>query len=494
MIAIGFFMLPYMLHSLGEDTYGLWILVSSIIAAFYVFDLGFANTITVFLSKSFSKKDAVAVNQTISTAFLIYCTLACVIFLASVIVALSVPYWAEKKELVRLMQILILITGGSLALEFPFKAFAGVAVAFYRFDLVSYSRLTFRLIGAGITILLIEKGFGLIGIAWGYFFVAGVSNFVFYWIARSVYGEMRVSISLVSRGVVKELLNFSLWTFVIDTAQILKGKIDIFIVGIFMSTTTLATYYVAVRLAESAIQFATHATSLSLPVFSKYQAQNNVQQLKRGVILFSRVNAMVGSLMLIGLGLLGLSFIKLWIGPEHDSALSYQCMITLLIGRFLFYQAAPSAAYLYVSGGHRYLAIVGIIEAVFAIALTYFLVRHTALGLFGAAIGMGAGNFLSRATVLMWVACQKIDYSITRLYRHLAPIAIFAIVLVSGSLMLPESVRSPETYIELVAYSLILGAAFVGGILFLLSNDERNIVAGVLPEKIAKLLWVRHNK
>jgi len=169
-IGIGLFMLPYMLNNLGEEKYGLWVLVGGIIASFYVFDLGFANSITVFLSKSLSKSDYVAANKTISTAFLIYCVLAFVIVLASAIVALSVPYWAEKKELITLTQILILLVGGGLALEFPFKAFAGVAVSFYRFDLVSYSRLTFRLIGAGVTIFLIEKGFGLLGIAWGWFF------------------------------------------------------------------------------------------------------------------------------------------------------------------------------------------------------------------------------------------------------------------------------------------------------------------------------------
>jgi len=463
-VGVGFFMLPYMLNNLGADKYGLWVLVGGIIAAFYVFDLGFANSITVFLSKSLSRSDYSTANKIISTAFVIYCVLAFVIVLASVIVALSVPYWSEKKELITLTQILILLVGGGLALEFPFKAFAGVAVSFYRFDLVSYSRLTFTLIGAGVTILLIEKGLGLVSIAWGWLFVAGVSNVVFYLIARGLYREMRVSITLVSRETVRELLNFSLWTFVIDTARIIRSRVDIIVVGIFMSAATLATYYVAVRLAEFAFQIMTKTTNFSLPIFSHYQAQENVGQMRRGVILFSRLNAMVGTLMLIGLTLLGFSFIKIWIGPEHNTELSYQCMMILLVGRLLYFQAIPSTTYLYVSGSHRYVAMVGLLEAVFAIALTYMLVQHTTLGLLGAAAGMSIGNLFSRAILLTRKACRQMGYSMLRFYRYLMPIAIYAIILISVGLMFPENYRSPETYFELLAYGAILGTVIVSGL------------------------------
>ena len=48
-IAIGVFMLPFMVSHLGEDLYGLWVIIGGLTASLYILDFGFAAAVARFL-------------------------------------------------------------------------------------------------------------------------------------------------------------------------------------------------------------------------------------------------------------------------------------------------------------------------------------------------------------------------------------------------------------------------------------------------------------
>ncbi len=484
-IAIGFCMLPYMVRHLGEDVYGLWIVVSGITSAFYIFDLGFASSITVFLTRFFTQKDTAAINRTLSTAFMIYCGLGGAILVAAYTASCMVQYWTVKPESQALASALILVTGASLALEFPFKAFAGVAVAHYRYDLVSWSRLVFKLVNTAATVTLLELGYGLLEVAWAAFFIDGFSNLVFYGIARYLYREMRVSPALASRDTVKSLLNFSLWTFAIDSASIIKNRADVFVVAALLSTNTLTIYYVGVRLVDYAIELMGKATNMTTPVFSRYHAEGDLVETRNKVVLISRINCMFGGLVLVGLVTLGMPFIKVWMGPEFDAQLAWQSMVWLLVGKLVFFMLTPVSTCLYVHGDHRYLAVMGLVEAIISVVLTYVLVRFSDLGIVGAAIGMTACYYLTRASFVAWRLFRLIEMSAWSFYRALFPILAYAVALCLGMQALPEAWRSPASYFEVVWQASVILLVFCLGLLGLFSREERRIIKGLLPARLA---------
>ena len=59
LIIIGFFMLPFMVSNLGDELYGIWIIVSSITGALYIFDLGFASVKKLISRKQLISKHCI---------------------------------------------------------------------------------------------------------------------------------------------------------------------------------------------------------------------------------------------------------------------------------------------------------------------------------------------------------------------------------------------------------------------------------------------------
>src|SRR5690606_23553999 len=63
------------------------------------------------------------------------------------------------------LRTVIIIMGFTIAIEFPVKAFAGVATAHYRYDLLSTYRILFKVLSTAILILLLYLDYELVALA-----------------------------------------------------------------------------------------------------------------------------------------------------------------------------------------------------------------------------------------------------------------------------------------------------------------------------------------
>ena len=50
-IAVGFFLSPFVLHHLGDDAFGLWILIFSLTGYYGIFDFGIRSSLIRYVSK-----------------------------------------------------------------------------------------------------------------------------------------------------------------------------------------------------------------------------------------------------------------------------------------------------------------------------------------------------------------------------------------------------------------------------------------------------------
>ncbi|WP_074454383.1 lipopolysaccharide biosynthesis protein [Marinobacter sp. X15-166B] len=232
-IAIGFFMLPFLLNHLGEDIYGIWVLVGSITASFYLFDLGFASAVTRFIAAALTRKDKIEAQQVCSTAFILYCGLGVLIIVATCALALLTPNVTSNSENDRLIQLLIIITGLRIAIGFPFKSFAGIISYHIRFDLMAATRLFFVLASTIATVIAILTGKGIIAVAIIGLVSSFVSDIVFRVISSHMEPQVKIKLSSFSRSQLKALYSFSAWAFLIDISRLLQERAPVWSIGIF---------------------------------------------------------------------------------------------------------------------------------------------------------------------------------------------------------------------------------------------------------------------
>lgn len=313
-IVVAFFMMPFLIHELGDYWYGIWTVVGSLAAAYHLFDMGMASAVTRYVSRSFGLKDDHQANVTINTALAIYTAIAVVIVLISIIASYAARGFVDDAATKDVMQWLVLIIGVSVALEFPFNALAGVANAKLRFHQVALTRIAMTLIGAVLTWWAISEGYGVIALAVITFCTARLSNLLYFLICRAAFPELQFSRGLASGEKSKELFQYSAWSFVIAIAYQMRNNVDNFVVAGFLSAASVTPYAIGLRLVDYVAQFLSQATNMFVPIFTAYHAREDKTELHTKLQFVTRLNLVLALIAGGGLVIFGEAFINRWMG------------------------------------------------------------------------------------------------------------------------------------------------------------------------------------
>src|SRR5262245_19956671 len=84
---ISFLLMPFLIAHLGERWYGIWIVVTGLVANSYLLDMGMATAVTRYVAKSVAEGDSRGANQVINTCLVIYTVLACVIVVFTLVLS-----------------------------------------------------------------------------------------------------------------------------------------------------------------------------------------------------------------------------------------------------------------------------------------------------------------------------------------------------------------------------------------------------------------------
>ena len=85
--AVGLVILPFNIAHLGTAAYGLWMLTASITAYFSVLDMGYSGALVKFVAQYRAKRDARALNEILSTTFVVLASVGVLIYLVAIAIA-----------------------------------------------------------------------------------------------------------------------------------------------------------------------------------------------------------------------------------------------------------------------------------------------------------------------------------------------------------------------------------------------------------------------
>ncbi|TBW51591.1 hypothetical protein EZI54_17105 [Marinobacter halodurans] len=455
----GLIMMPLMIRILGEDLYGIWIVIGSIISSLYLFDIGLAASVTRFVSYALSQNDRERATKIVSTAFTIYSSLSVLIVLTSIGIALASSLIVNNPNNEQLVQILILIVGLNVAVEFPFKSYEGIAGYHLRQDLLSYSRIFFKITSTLVAAYLLFSGYQLIAVALVQFTSSFLTNFVFRYIAKYLEPEIGVNLRSVDKTTVKEIFGFSAWTFLMDLSRLLKERGDVWLVAALTSPAILTIYYVGVRLVDYGNQLLHKAFGFTLPIYTEAVAREDDEGLKQKVIMFLRLNTIVAGLMLSGAILFGHDVIRVWMGPKFNTDDAYIVLVILLTGRLTVFVTNPFGNVLFAMAKNRYQAMVAISETVSSLILIPLFMTFIGNPLLAASLAIALPFGITRTVLLPSYVARHSHLPMSLLYgtvmRPILPIAglAFGWYFVAGNIDWRTSVA--KVFIEIGVFCLL---------------------------------------
>jgi O-antigen/teichoic acid export membrane protein len=484
-IIVAFFMMPFLIHELGDHWYGVWTVVGSLAAAYHLFDMGMASAVTRYVSHSFSLNDDDGANTTINTSVAIYLSIAAVIAILTVAVSFIARGFIEAESDKDIVQLLVLIIGTSVACEFPFNALAGIAQAKLRFHHVAITRIVVTLLGALLTWWFISQGHGVVTLAVIAFGTARLSNIIYFAICRSAFPNMTFSKKFISGSKGRELFGYSIWSFVIAIAHQLRNNVDSFVIAGFLSAATVPHYVIGQRLVDYIIQLLSQATNMFTPIFTGYHAQGNITELREKLLFITRINLVLVMIASSGMFIFGQAFISLWMGPDY--AIAYWVMVILLTGRMLSVVNLTLTTTLYAVNRHRLLAKIEVVEVVMNLLLSLVLVQY--FGIIGVAMGTMIPQLFLRIFVLPVYACRAIGIPVRDYFLCLARPLASVITPLAAIYYWIQTGPQVESYIEIMTYAVIM-SVFTGiaGLKFGFSREQQSELRKLLPGKHLRAL------
>src|SRR5512133_2630027 len=119
-LGIGFVLTPFLLHRLGDSTYGLWVLVGSGVGYGALLDFGISSAITQYVSEYKARDQMEQAQSLVATGLSLYSFLGLVAVLLSIGLAPLFPVIFKLPEAQHVMAIrLIVLSGVGLGISIP---------------------------------------------------------------------------------------------------------------------------------------------------------------------------------------------------------------------------------------------------------------------------------------------------------------------------------------------------------------------------------------
>jgi O-antigen/teichoic acid export membrane protein len=368
------------------------------------------------------------------------------------------------------VKVALAIVGVNLAVTFPLMVFDGTLWASERFDLINFIDIPSTLARTLLSLLLVWRGYGLVGLA-VLGFVATTGNMLIKMgVSFHIDRSLRLGFGYVRKEIGKKLYGFGFWSFLLQIGREIRMQVGPLMVGTLMNVALVTPFSIAVRLINYAGQVLVASTGVLTPVATALHAQERHAEQRRLFVQGGKYCFALALYFIVLFLWLGEPLIHLWMGPKLESAV--KLLMILAIGEALPMSQWVTYSMILGRAQHWPSALATILESAAAIVLAMVLVKP--YGLEGICIGFAASGMICRGLFQIIYGCRMLKMSVGNYLLHAMLPALTAAILPAAGLALMVRWAAPGSWGQLFIYggvfSVVYGAI---GMLFLGWHDRR---------------------
>lgn len=423
-VLVGLFLMPFLIHGLGDRAYGLWTLVMSITAYYALLDFGITRAATRFLARAITRDDVSEANDVIATALVILLGMGGIGLLASIGIALGGTWLISDPGELWSFRLVVMILGADAVLLLPTMIINALLLAHYRFDVLSCVQLAALAVRTALFVILVLGGFSIVALA-----VAGigtniVSRILLAALARRLFPWIEVKPGLFCRRQARQLLDYGRHAFVAAFADRIRSNAGIIVVAAFLDLATVTHYGIAARIAQLFAEFMVQSLGVVGPLFMRSDALGDRAKTRAILLLTTRLSVLA-SVMTAGIiVMLGDDFIGFWIGEDYQDA--YWPLVILTVSLAAWLMQWPSVSALFATAKHEFYAYLGLAEAVASITLSTILVQFW--GMVGVSLGTAVPLLISMLGVQPRYVCRILGLERTAYYSEIGRAFFLAVL------------------------------------------------------------------
>jgi O-antigen/teichoic acid export membrane protein len=472
-LAVAFLLSPFLVHSLGDSGYGLWVLVLSVTGYMGLLDTGLRISIVKHTAESNARGDFETLNRVLFTGLSLYGSLSLIVVLLSLgAAAIFDNLFNVAAADMATGRLLVFIAGVNVALSLPLGVFGGLLAGLQRYDLLNRATILVLLARTAAVVVAVSSGYGVLTLGLIHVISQVLNAGLLLYYAKRQFPQLDLRPRKLEGPTVRNLYAYSGYIVLNNIAMFLLFYSGEVLVGAFIGTAAVTSYAIARSLVQYLSTIIGSMTQVFHPYASDQHERGNANAVAQALIVGTKTSLLIALPIGAAYLLVGPTFIKLWMGPayEHSAGL---ILALLTVPQIVWLSQSTAGNVLLGIGKHRLVTTVNLVTGIAGIAIGLVLVSY--FGAAGVALGMALPILISQAIVLPIGTARALRMTVFDYFTgaYLGP--ILAVIPFAATLFVISRL-SPATNLLLFALQVVVSLmAFVPAAFFLaFSREERH--------------------
>ena len=411
-LALGVLLSPYLIRKLGNEAYGLWALVFSLVEYFWVLDAGLRSAVVNFVARDLELDARESIRATMTTALAVYSGVAVLALAGTAGLAVWSPGWFQiSPALENSFRTLVLLVGSAWALSCMALPWRAALEAHQLFPVVNRIWIASQLFRVAGSFAVLAAGYGLVALGWVSFVcqilvaLASVAAF------HRAEPSLTVSRALATRGRLGEMARYGAHTLLSTVAQMGTKQSQPVLIGAQMPAAFIGYFAIPSKLMEYLVDAISRVGIIANPNAAALAARGEFNTIARQGILLNRYCFALFAPVSIFLLVFGEGLLRAWV-PTFVPY-SAPLLLPLVLGTaWAVAGQYVSASLLFGLAKHAAWAWLSLSEALVLLpGLAWALPRY---GLVGAAWVSAIAMVLFRGLAVPWYLCRALRFSPSR--------------------------------------------------------------------------------
>jgi O-antigen/teichoic acid export membrane protein len=450
-IVVAFVVTPIVVRGLGDQRYGIWSLVESVLVYLTLFDFGLTAAVVRYVARFEAIADADRRNRVFSTSLALFGIIGAAIFAIAAALGAVAPYlFRIPPDLVLEARWMFVLLGLNLGLGLPLGVYLNVLFGLGRYPTASAIRVAYMILGAILTVTVITLGGGLVALGCLITAMSTAQNLTMAWAVHRHLHDLRFSTALVDWATYREIRGYSLNAFLAALGTRISFQTDAIVIGMLLNSSAITYFAIGSKLIDYSKTLFTSVTGVLTTTFSAMDARGDNEGIRGLMIKGSRYSLWAALPVQVGLIMLGKPFLTLWMGPLYAES-SYPTLVILAIPLALMLPQAMAVRALFGTGRLVWFSRALMVEAAGNLAISVALARP--LGIEGVAWGTTIPN-LALGVALMVYVCRSFEIGFLEYVREVFVRPLLLACLLVFGWAIATSLFLPRTWLMLIGTGL----------------------------------------
>jgi len=423
-----FFITPYVLNTLGIESYAVWALVGLITAYGMLSDFGLTKALVYFIPKARIEGGIEKINVLVSTAMSFYLIAVSISMVILLLLRMVIVIYLFRVPEYLIDESIFVVTGAVLIFGITILSgvFNSVLYGYQRVDIASIILTAYSILDPIGIFIVLKLGYGLPGMIVSRLITTILMTLVIWIAAKKIAPGLKYNPKLGNRNDFKSIFTYGINTQVETVAWILSTSITKLLLPSLVGLSSVTYFHLAWRIRMRARTLFVGALSSVTPAAAQLFAVNDMQRLRRLYFRSLRYVFLFALPLYLLIAILSQSFVSIWLGEGYD-LVAITIILLSIPGFFgLLYNSATEI--LKGIGKVRPIAIVS--AGSVAGNLVISLVLGKLFGYFGVVIGSVIVTLFA-SYILIRICNIQLGASFIEISRHLSLGAILLALLLA---------------------------------------------------------------